>query len=163
MAEVPEAVRTLATLVRHQKMVAGNIAKLVGELEVRAQVHDQSKLGLEELGGFVEINQVAREHGIGTPKYEASLREHPCIALHFKNNSHHPEYHAPYVINMGWLDIIEMVLDWKAACDTYSTNSLRSSLSYQRERHEFTDAQWWLILQVVDWIEPEEGRGSREG
>ena len=122
---------------------------------MRGLRHDSSKLGPEEFEGFCEINRIAREHSIGTPKYEAALRDAPCIHAHFANNSHHPEYHDS-IEEMGWLDIIEMVMDWKAAVDTYGTNSLRGSLDYQRERHGFTDEQWWLILQTVDWLEPEE-------
>jgi rubrerythrin len=55
---------------------------------------------------------------------------------------------------MGFLDIIEMVLDWKAAADTYGKSTLRGGLVHQRERFKFSVAQWWLIEQVVDYIEP---------
>jgi hypothetical protein len=47
-----------------------------------------------------------------------------------------------------------MVLDWKAAADTYGKQTLRGSLPHHRERFAFAAAQWWLIEQVVEWIEP---------
>jgi len=148
-----EAAIVLATLMRHQKHVEANLGQLSAELERRAHMHDQSKLSTTEFPGFIEINRIAREHSIGTPEYEAAMRTATCIKEHFANNSHHPEHHET-TADMGWLDIVEMVLDWKAACDTYGTNTLRDSLDYQRKRHGFTDNQWWLILQVVEWIDP---------
>jgi len=119
---------------------------------MRARFHDQSKLGVDEFSGFVEIHHVARENPIGSPDYEAAMRTAPCIAHHFAENSHHPEHHGK-TERMGWLDIIEMVLDWKAASDVYGNTTLRDGLEYQFSRHGFTGEQRWLILQVVEWVE----------
>ena len=78
-----------------------------------------------------------------------------CITLHFSRNSHHPEYYFNPA-DMGFLDIIEMVFDWNAAAKTYGTNTLSESLEVQRKKdigRTLTKEQWWLIEQVVEWIE----------
>jgi len=154
-----EATTVLATLIRHRGYINASLEALACELRARGHLHDQSKLEPNELEGFIEINRVAREHGPGTPEYEAVLRDADCIVEHFSKNSHHPEHHAA-TSDMGWLDIIEMVLDWKAAADTYGQRTLRGSLDYQRKRHDFSDSQWWLIMQVVDWVEPQVEPGT---
>jgi len=155
-----DELKALATIMRHRDTVRLNIQRLTQELDRRALGHDLSKLALDELEGFVRINETARTHPYGSVEYETSLasekRPGGCIALHFRRNSHHPEFHA-LDHEMGFLDIIEMVLDWKAAADTYGTNTLRESLPVNRERFRFTAPQWWLIEQVVNWIEPESG------
>ena len=148
-----ESTKVLAALVRHQKHVEANMGQLAAELIRRGHMHDQSKLSPSELDGFVEIHHIAREYPLGTPEYEAAMRDATCIKEHFSNNSHHPEYHEK-TEDMGWLDLIEMVLDWKAASDTYGHKTVRECLDYQKERHSFSSDQWWLILQIVDWIEP---------
>lgn len=152
-----DELKALATIIRHRDMIRLNIQRLVHELERRALAHDLSKLATDEVVGFAAINRAAREHAYGTPEYDASMAQAKepggCIALHFSRNSHHPEYHANDT-DMGFLDLIEMVLDWKAAADTYGTNTLRQGLEHNRKRFAFTDAQWWLIEQVVEWIEP---------
>jgi len=142
----------LAALIRHQKHLAANVERLIGDLAQRAQMHDQSKLGPDEFPGFVKIHHIARENPIGSDAYEMALRDAPCIHHHFAENSHHPEHHAS-VEQMGWLDIVEMVLDWKAAADTYGMTTARESLEYQFNRHGFTAEQRWLICQVLDWTD----------
>ena len=61
------------------------------------------------------------------------------------------------VSRMGFLDIIEMVLDWKAAADGYGNCTLRAGLDRQRQQHDWRPEQWWLIEQVVEFIEPAGG------
>lgn len=153
-----DALLALSTIIRHRDSVRLNVQRLTQELDRRALTHDMSKLSPEEVEGFVRINRTAREHAYGSPEYDESMdrEKQPggCIALHFSRNSHHPEFHESDA-DMGFLDIIEMVLDWKAASDTYGKMTLRGSLPHHRERFAFTEAQWWLIEQVVEWIEPE--------
>lgn len=147
----------LATIMRHRDALRLNAQRLIHELERRSLAHDLSKLSTDEIEGFVRINRAAREHAYGSEEYVESMRREKaptgCITLHLSRNSHHPEFHENDR-DMGWLDIIEMVLDWKAASDTYGKNTLRDGLAVHRERFEFTEAQWWLIEQVVDWLEP---------
>lgn len=154
-----EDVTALATIIRHRDTVRLNVKRLVDELSTRALAHDLSKLAPDELNGFVRIGRAAREHAYGSDEYRASMDaekgDEGCITLHYARNSHHPEHH-PHPSRMGWLDIIEMVLDWKAASETYGKMTLRDGLVHHRERFAFTPAQWWLIEEVVGWLEPQD-------
>ena len=148
-------IECLLTIIRHRERVCDELARLSYELQRRARVHDRDKLEPQKFHGFAQINQTARTHAYGTPEYRESLRHAgPVIASHYAVARHHPEYHAAES-DMGWVDIIEMVINWKAAADIYGKMTLRDGLPKHRERFAFTDAQWWLIEQVVDWLEPE--------
>ena len=148
----PEAVTVLTTMIRHRDELRIGLQKVTQELERRALAHDLSKLRPDEFEGFVEIQKVAREHVPGSDEYEASMRKSKCLDLHFSRNSHHPEFHRG-VGEMGWLDIIEMVLDWRAASLTYDNGGVfRDFLPYHRKRHGFSDEQWWLVMQIVEWL-----------
>lgn len=150
--------KALATIIRHRDSVRLNVKLLTDELSTRALAHDLSKLAVDEVEGFARINSAAREHAYGSAEYKASMDSEKgpggCIALHFSRNSHHPEFHAS-PRSMGFLDIIEMVLDWKAAADTYGKQSLREGMVHHRARFDFAPEQWWLIESIVDWIEPQ--------
>lgn len=151
-----DALKALATIIRHRDLMRANLHAVASELERRAILHDESKLRPDELEGFVRINRTAREHPYGSAEYVESMTAEKgldgCIGLHYSRNSHHPEHH-PHERDMGWLDVIEMVLDWKAAADAYGHYGLRESLPKHRDRFDFSLGQWWLIEQVVGWIE----------
>ena len=151
--DLTEETKTLATIMAHREIVADNLLGLSEEFTRRARRHDRSKLKLDELAGFVRINQVARAFPYGSTEYKESLKSENhasgCIALHNKRNSHHPEHHkAPE--EMGLLDLMEMVCDWDAAAKTYGQSTLKESLVAQRKRFDrFTPHQWWLIEQLA--------------
>ena len=148
-----EEITTLTTILKHKGLVQKYLHTLSQELEVRAIAHDLSKLGIDEFNGFVAINRVAREHPYGSKEYKASLKDNDVIDLHFSRNPHHPEYHDALVTDMGLLDIIEMVCDWKAACVTYGKTTLLEALEVQIERFGLTKEQLYLIKLIIEEIE----------
>lgn len=151
-----DELKALGTIIAHRDAVRLNMQRLTHEIERRALAHDLTKLSLDELGGFVRINRAARQHPYGSDEYRDSMErekgEGGCITLHYARNSHHPEHHAQPA-DMGFLDVMEMVLDWKAAADTYGKQTLRESLPVHKDRFRFTTEQWWLVMQVVEWVE----------
>lgn len=162
---IDDFAKLAATMQRHRMFVVDGLERLADELRRRGRVHDESKYRLDEIVGFAEINRVARQHPYGSDEYRQSLKSQKgpggCIANHFARNSHHPEHHDN-IEDMGFLDIIEMVMDWNSASQTYSgsTGNLRKSIEVQRERFKFTKAQWWFIDQIVDWLEPLDPTGQ---
>ncbi|MGH7274768.1 MAG: DUF5662 family protein [Nitrospiria bacterium] len=138
MAELSEEIKTLVTIFRHQTLVRRNLSKLAKALEARALIHDMSKLELDELAGFVEIQQIARNHKIDSPEYKASLA------------ARLPEYYPDGIRDMSLLDLIEMVCDWEAASKTYGKTSLAESLPIQKERFKVTDEQYHLIQLIAE-------------
>lgn len=151
-----DEIKALLTIVRHRETVADFLYFFADYFRKRAREHDRSKLQFEEFEGFAQINKVARNHAYGTPEYDKSMEEAKepggCIHIHFGRNAHHPEFHNREA-SMGLLDIMEMVMDWKAASMTYGTNTLAESLPKQLERFNFSDWQVEVIKQMVRLVD----------
>lgn len=153
MSEPSEETKTLVTMLRHVGIVRRNIKRISEGLERRAEVHDISKLSLEEFSGFVEVNQIARKYPFGSKEYKESLKDNDVINLHFSRNSHHPEFYPNGISDMSLLDIIEMVCDWKAASETYGRTSFFDALVIQAERFKLDEKQMWLIALIAKELE----------
>lgn len=151
-----DTANVVATVLRHMQAVREGLYKIESELHHRGIVHDSSKLDVEgELPGFARINKIARQHPYGNKEYkEALASEQETIDDHYEVNSHHPEHHWELLKgDMGWLDIIEMVVDWYAATKCYGNTAWPVVMKRQKERFDFTDHQWWLIVQVATFLE----------
>ena len=165
--EPVDGVQLLRSYLLHCRFVQRGINRVALALQQRADRHDDSKLLSDEFAGFSRINKAAREHPYGSPEYRAGLKqEKPTIDLHYSRNSHHPEFHGTetegrvalgvqvVAQDMTWLDLIEMVCDWRGAYLAYgSQGTWEENMERQRERykvdHWFTKEQWWLIEQVA--------------
>lgn len=152
-----DAIHLLRTMVVHAAQVRRGLQRVTHELERRALVHDESKFYADEFAGFSRINRIARENPYGSMAYRESMaRECEVINLHYMRNSHHPEHCCSGGSSMSWLDIIEMVCDWRAAYLAYgSQGTWEENLKRQRERYGpewFTREQWWLVEQVAAFL-----------
>lgn len=169
MSETDDRIQVLRTIIAHRDYVRLGLQSLAADLERRALGHDLSKLMSDEFEAFARINRAAREHPYGSPEYRDGLKaEAETVGLHYKRNSHHPEHHEvpqwaePHMFkaeHMGFLDLIEMVCDWRSAWRTYgSQGTWEENMDRQRERYKewFSPGQWWLIEQVAahvgQWI-----------
>ena len=150
--KLSQEIQTLVTILRHQKFVAHFLVKFAHALENRAIAHDQSKLSLEEFGGFVNVQRIAREQPYNSPDYKAVISSQ-TVQLHFKRNSHHQEFYASGIADMSLFDIIEMVIDWKAASLTYGQTSLKDSLKVQIERFSLRSEHLYLIQLILAELE----------
>lgn len=103
---------------QHINRVAHYLDKVRADLDSRARNHDQSKLGPEEKPLFDLLTPKLAELEYGTPEYKASLRElGSALEHHYETNSHHPEHFINGVDGMNLMDLIEMLVDWKAASE----------------------------------------------
>lgn len=86
---VSSETKTLVTILRHKTLVKIYLEKVAQMLLERANSHDLSKLSDDELEGFIEINQIAREHPYGSPEYMSSIKNNNAVSIHYSRNSHH--------------------------------------------------------------------------
>lgn len=152
---ITEEARTIVAILRHKNLVAKYLLKLADELNVRAAVHDTSKFASDEFDGFVQINRVARTCEYGSQEYNESLSEVDAVPLHYSRNPHHPEHYADGIDGMSLSDIIEMVVDWKAAAEGYGQTSLARSLEVQTERFGLQEKHLYLIRLILREIDGE--------
>ena len=66
------------------------------------------------------------------------------IELHWKHNSHHPEYFEN-VEDMSELDIMEMCCDWHARSQQYGTDFLSFVKTRQENRFHFPETMFEKI------------------
>lgn len=151
-----DEMKALLTTMQHREAVADLLHNLADYFRARAREHDRSKLSLDEFGGFVRINHAARDNDYGSEEYMEALASEKgpegCITLHYSRNPHHPEYHVS-PSDMGLLDLIEMVIDWKGASIVYGRATMREGLKVHRERFAFADWQWQVIEEMVSILE----------
>lgn len=150
-----DAVQFLRSYELHCRYVREAIGMIAHRLIERATAHDTSKLMPDEFGGFCRINKAAREHPYLSDEYRSGMRkEQDTINLHYSRNSHHPEHTTPD--KMSWIDLVEMVCDWRAAYLSYgSQGTWRENIERQKKRYNtaFPDGAWWLIDRVARELE----------
>lgn len=107
----------------------------ISNLKDRAEAHDQSKLVDPEKSVFDEVTPQLRELEYGSDEYKASLAS-MGVALkhHYEHNSHHPEHYENGMEGMSLLDVVEMLLDWKAASERHATGDIYKSIEQNAER-----------------------------
>lgn len=147
-----DAFGLLRSFTRHVQFVREGIGLVTAELERRGVVHDASKMSDDEFAGFARINAAARINKFGSPEYSESMdRERPTIDLHFRRNSHHPEFH-----DQTFLDVIEMVCDWWGARKGYDDPrpwKASVALNLKAKGKHLTAAQIWLAEEVAAFLE----------
>lgn len=134
--------KTLLKMLRHKSIVTKNFEAFIARLKEREAMHDVSKFQQDEFDGFAELDSEEVFNLYGTDEYKKRIAENIGIKLHYKRNSHHPEFHdngtgdvlgfCP-IDQMSFIDLLEMVIDWKSACETYGT-SFSESIEYSIKR-----------------------------
>ena len=149
--------KTLLKIIRHRDIVRKNIHNFISKLEERSIVHDLSKLQEDEYAGFAELDSEEVFKLYGTDEYKKKIAENVGIKLHYQRNTHHPEHFEDgsqgftgfnAVESMTFLDILEMVIDWKSACETYGSD-FNESIDYSIKRFNCTSQQEWIIKLIA--------------
>jgi len=122
------------------------------KLMYRASVHDISKFETEE---FNLLKKISSDMSCMTNASEklSELKE-SAIKVHWKNNSHHPEYWKDHggVELMDELDIMEMVCDWHSRSCQYGTNLMEFVMVRQTTRFNFPEDMFAKILKYVNLL-----------
>lgn len=116
--------------------------ELALDLLKRACIHDNSKLEEEELLALSRI--INDKDCLTNSKEQLSEFKKNAIALHWKNNRHHPEFFSD-INNMTELDILEMICDWYARSMQYNTNFLEFVYDRQKNRFHFPEQMFKVI------------------
>lgn len=119
----------------HIKRVNELLLMAVAELLHRARNHDHSKLSAPEKTIFDEMTPKLAGCTYGSDEYKQYLTEmKPALDHHYMCNSHHPEYYSDGVDGMDLFDLLEMLVDWKAAGERHKDGSILKSLEINSKR-----------------------------
>lgn len=131
----------------HIENVRNLLNMMVRELLRRGEIHDQSKLGDLERSTFVEFTPKLKDSTYGSDEYKGFLKAMgPALDNHYANNRHHPEHFPNGIEDMNLIDVLEMVLDWKAASSRHSDGNIWKSIEINYGRFGFSE-ELKLILQ----------------
>lgn len=110
-------------------------------LRRRAVDHDRSKLESPEKEMFDEYTPRLRDTEYGSDEYKQALEEMgEALRHHYAHNSHHPEHFAKGIRGMSLLDLIEMLVDWKAAGERHADGGdIFRSIEMNQERFRYSD------------------------
>jgi hypothetical protein len=118
-----------------------------------------------ELVGGERMAAALRELGYNASAagiWNAATGDHAThCGLHIKAQPVQEDEGVPAAEAMGFLDLIEMVIDWRSAYLTYGSQGTwdeNMARQIERYREQFSSAQWWMINQVSAWLIAEESR-----
>lgn len=124
-------------------------------LRKRADVHDQSKLEEPEKSSFDVHTENLSSLVYGSDEYRAELKEmKPALDHHYANNSHHPEHYPGGVDDMSLFDVMEMLMDWKAASERHQTGDIEKSIEHNQQRFGMSDQLTKILRNTIyemDW------------
>jgi hypothetical protein len=136
---------TLDTLA-HIRRVQELITQACGELIHRGIVHDKSKLEAPEKIAFDIATPKLKSLRFGTPEYHQSLDDlKDALDHHYQNNTHHPQHYSNGVTGMDLFDLLEMLIDWKAASERHEESNIIESIRINTTRFDIGD-QLAMIL-----------------
>lgn len=120
---------------RHIERVRNLLNRAVLELLRRGEEHDQSKLESPEVEVFTEFTPKLSALTYGSAEFNACKSAMgAALEHHYANNAHHPEHHKHGINDMTLLDILEMLLDWKASSERHHNGNILKSIEINADR-----------------------------
>lgn len=149
--ETQEKYDSRADTMAHIGRVAELLAKCVDNIGARAYAHDRSKLQEPEKSCFDACTIKLKSIPYGSDEYKAALAElKPALDHHYAANSHHPEHFANGVDGMSLFDLVEMLIDWKAATERMKGGGdIRRSLEINRERFRLSPQLESILANTI--------------
>lgn len=136
----------------HIERVQTLIQSAISNLAQRATVHDLSKLVEPEKSAFDRLKALSLSGmAYGSEEYRSCLRkEKPAIEHHYAHNSHHPEFYPNGIDGMSLFDVLEMLLDWKAATERMKDGGdIRKSLEINRDRFKLSPQLESILANTI--------------
>ena len=137
----------------HIETVRYFLSEVIRDLLDRLLQHDQSKLRTPEVEAFDEFTSQLSGTTYGSPEYEECLaRMQPALQHHYANNRHHPEHYANGIKDMTLLDLIEMLVDWRAASLRHKDGNILKSVNHNQTRFGYGDELKEILLNTVTYL-----------
>ena len=142
--------------ISHIRRVQRLIGDVIKNLIERSCVHDSTKLNDPEAGTFAVMTGKLKGCTYGSDEYKVFLAEmKPALDHHYAHNSHHPEHWPGGIKDMSLLDLIEMLIDWKAASERHVDGSIAKSLDHNKVRFGYGDELDAILRRTALSLWPE--------
>jgi hypothetical protein len=138
---------------RHIEKVRNYLNRMIVEILNRASKHDQTKLEQPEVGVFTEYTAKLATTTYGSAEYDGYKKAmKPALDHHYANNRHHPEHHKDGVNDMNIIDLLEMLVDWKAASERHNDGNIRKSIEINGKRFDMSPQLIRIFENSVDLL-----------
>lgn len=139
---------------RHIETVRNYLNACTRELQERGEFHDQTKLEEFEVDSFEKYTPLLKELEYGSEEYKTALRGmQPAIGHHYEFNDHHPEHFDNGIRDMNLLQLMEMLVDWKAAGMRHETGDIFKSIEINAKRFGISEELVQILNNTAGWIE----------
>jgi len=115
----------------HIQRVRNLLNLFASELLTRGELHDQSKLQSPEVEVLTENTSKLKGLTYGSKEYVDQMKTDSMktyLDHHYANNRHHPQHHKRGVNDMTLVDVLEMLVDWKAASERHNDGNILKSI-----------------------------------
>jgi len=120
------------------------------KLQQRGDEHDMSKLNPPEKEFFDIFQSKLKTSTYGSNEYKQNLKNlKPALDHHYTNNTHHPEHFENGINGMDLFDVVEMLMDWKAATERHDNGDIHESLDINKERFNMSDQLYDILKNTV--------------
>jgi hypothetical protein len=121
------------------------------KLQQRGIDHDESKLQEPEKTDFDEMTEKLHGVSYGSPEYKQMLADlKPTLDHHYANNSHHPEHYPNGINDMDLLDVVEMLMDWKASTERHDDGDIHKSIEINKVRFNMSDQLYNILKNTIN-------------
>lgn len=145
----------------HVTEVSENLEIIAGKLRQRGFAHDRTKFQQLEFDGFVSTREKFKKANYGSPEYQECIElTKPAVEHHYSKNRHHTAFHKNGINDMTFIDIIEMIADWRAAARRSPDKKLVDTLDYAKKKYKIDDQLFRIMkntLSELGWIDQPKG------
>lgn len=143
---------------RHVETVRNYLNTCIRNIMDRQEKHDQSKLEPLEVDTFEIYTPKLKATSYGTPEYQQFLKEmKPALDNHYKENkSHHPEGNEKGIRGMDLLDLLEMIVDWKASGLRMKDGDIFKSIEMNQKRFGYSDELKDVFINTAKFLNEKE-------
>lgn len=126
-------------VLKHMLEVGKNILKFIKELQIRAILHDGSKLESPEREIYAQHSDELAKVEYGSPEYKLLCdKVRPAIEHHYSKNRHHPEHFPNGIEDMDLVDLIELLSDWCAATKRNKNGNIHKSIDLNTKKYNIS-------------------------
>jgi hypothetical protein len=152
LPQIPAVYDSRPSTWEHIHEVQRGLNVVIVDLLARAHAHDQSKLVTPEVEAFDVATPLLAHLDYTTQAYRDSLESiRPALEHHYSVYRHHPQHFEHGIRDMNLMDLIEMLVDWKAACLRHDDGgNIRKSIEFNAERFGYGDELKQLLHNTVD-------------
>lgn len=137
----------------HIRRVSELLHAVIADFAERASAHDASKLENPEKELFDQYTPLLKSTTYGSTEYEDCLsRLKVALDHHYEKNSHHPEHHPDGICGMNLFDLLEMLVDWKAATERHADGSMENSLDMNVGRFHISHEMYHILKNTIEYM-----------